>query len=333
MGRYTTTVSFKDDTLVSAERAAEAFNRVAEALLGAGMEQVDDLDYAGQAGLFVDGTPGTGETQVVIGSTTGRIPAGFKVFKHPTLDLYLKVNFNINNYSGSRAFADISYNIGTSIDSGELDDPSDEITYVTGGNTNSTVSAATTDYVSLVVDVTDNACLILSGSNVRVYGNPVSNSYVTNADGKTSNLALYIQSYENSIIAIYHPIFEDSNPILIRDDYLSPYPSARLMSKGSSNWKVRIPGSLCGLADVPSIISDAGTRVGRARIVIDEKVVDINIALINTSLVDDGDVVTLDIGEGEQTYRVCHSFGPANCSARGVPVKNLLSFAFPWSAE
>lgn len=81
------------DNLTSVATLALAFNNMHDLIIASGMIQVADDEYTGQAKTFSD-TAGVGLTQVVKDVTTAKdVVMGYKVYKHPTLVLYVLVNF------------------------------------------------------------------------------------------------------------------------------------------------------------------------------------------------------------------------------------------------
>ena len=86
MAVYQDSITLRDTAYSSVASIIAAFNKLEEAILGCGMVRASAGEDSGQAGTWVSGTPGTGETQVVNGpsGSSGHMTSqGYKTYKLP----------------------------------------------------------------------------------------------------------------------------------------------------------------------------------------------------------------------------------------------------------
>lgn len=73
----------------------ETANALWQSIEDAGMQPVSQAQYLGQTGRLTSTTPGPGQTQLTaLGTTTGIGVTYYNVYKHPNLDVYVKIMVN-----------------------------------------------------------------------------------------------------------------------------------------------------------------------------------------------------------------------------------------------
>ena len=91
MGVATISIRPRETQANTPANVIETANAFWQALEDAGMQRVSTSAYAGQAGRLVSGTPGADQTQfIALGTGHGIGASPYNVYKHPTLNLYLK---------------------------------------------------------------------------------------------------------------------------------------------------------------------------------------------------------------------------------------------------
>lgn len=99
------------------ESAVECFNTITAAFVGCGMLPVSSGDIPGQAGEFIaEGVAGPDQTLVVVPTASTNKLVGFNDFKHPTLNLFIRVRYMICMHNGVSRFCWVGYRLRYSLD-------------------------------------------------------------------------------------------------------------------------------------------------------------------------------------------------------------------------
>lgn len=122
MGVATTTISTRPAAAPNVAQTISTGNNTFNAMIEAGMIPVDHADYTGQTEKFVDtATSNLHETvvPVVTSSTNGRILIGYRVFRHPYKNYYIKIDIgyeansdNVNPTQGTRIYVNFTLGLG-----------------------------------------------------------------------------------------------------------------------------------------------------------------------------------------------------------------------------
>lgn len=84
MGNYMGSIQLRDATLASTASLIAAYDKLEEAILGCGMLRATEVEDPGQAGTWVAGTAGAGETTVPAPTNSNTaIPVGYRTYKLP----------------------------------------------------------------------------------------------------------------------------------------------------------------------------------------------------------------------------------------------------------
>lgn len=111
MGTYVGSISLRDAEYSSIAALIAAFNKMDEAITGCGMVRASDVEDPGQAGTFVAGSPGAGETQVTASTAYGYMASqGYKTYKLPdslagSAPVLVRCHFCASGYSTSHLVA------------------------------------------------------------------------------------------------------------------------------------------------------------------------------------------------------------------------------------
>lgn len=123
MSAYTGTYRAQDMYTTTHAVLIAAHNAIHNAIVGTGMLKVSDAEYAGQAGEFAYPTAGAGQTAYVdpagMGANTSRVD-GYKLYKHPTLNLYLLVEFITLRDNSTGRVTTYSFTVATELVGGVL---------------------------------------------------------------------------------------------------------------------------------------------------------------------------------------------------------------------
>lgn len=125
MSTVTANVRMRDGAANTAACLVETFNAVHALILSSGMTAVSTSDYTGQAGTFSESS-GVGLTQVVKNAASiSDVYCGYKVYKHPTLTLYLLVSYVDTNQSSAAAssFGRMRFQLSTKLNGSGGFDP------------------------------------------------------------------------------------------------------------------------------------------------------------------------------------------------------------------
>lgn len=122
MGTYTGTYRAQDVYSTSMAVIVASHNAIHAALIGCGMAQVSLTDYPGQTGVYVTTAPAAGETQypAFVSAANNVRSDGYKLYKHPTLNLYLLVEFFVYQDGSTSRIASCSFTVATELVDGVL---------------------------------------------------------------------------------------------------------------------------------------------------------------------------------------------------------------------
>jgi hypothetical protein len=328
MGVYASTIRVRDSLGNSASGLAETFNKFTEALLGCGLLAVSADEVPGQAGAFVTGTPGEGETQVTLGTTAAKTVCGFNVFKHPVRDISITVNYlDIGFSAGSRAgFVECSVN-------------------QSGGS--SCLTLANNMSIPLTTISADSVPLFAACGDdfLWFYVKPGNVLSMMSTNG-------YYSLPSKSLFGSGFGVFcSEEDPdvlcalcgILMSTYGTAPYYgpqsfsvlpdvcATRYWTFDGSLWQARRNGAMGGLFDPSVTPCDGGVRVGRATGVVGGAMRRFNFGFVNTGAVNDGDILQCDLtGGGAQKYRACFGLGPSTPSYYGATINDLAGPILPW---
>jgi hypothetical protein len=299
------------------------------------MLHVSEEDVAGQSGTFVTGTPGDGETQISgLATTAINSLCGTKVYRHPSLGFYLRVNFYDSGNGAAQRFARVSYVVGMEVSGGDFT-PSrrgDEIwplgAAVAGSYYSITIIPAVYGPIKAscgadhfwIGDAGGVTC-IASGNysplpySASWFGMGVFASLadpqkllVTTGCEKSSSSA----GYSGAADATYGP------------------PAQRYWTYDGA-WVYRTPGAAGALTDPAFPSVDAGVRVAPAKLVLGELCA-FNFGFVAASTVSDLQELTVDLVGEAQTYVAQRALAPSNVNGPYLPAAAMCCPIYPWAA-
>ena len=358
MGTASTYIRLRESNANTVANVIETANAMWQALEGAGMVRVSNTDYAGQAGRLVSGSPGTGETQVTaLGTTSGNGPTYYNVYRHPTLNFYLRVNAIDAGFSGSTSrWVYFTYGLFFDLDGAGSHVPGGLTTYAPQSWDSGTSVAVTNNaglpnaYKNTYVSVGDDH-LCISSEPIN-YPTPQA-TYVSfyYAPGKSVfGFSVFADTDGAGSLVVVMPAHshnQGSDSFSWGFNNSSAYNNA-FMYTAIRYWTyepgVKVPvfrgGAAAGFIIDPATPSTSvGTRVQQAQLYIGGPLRKFNFGFVAEAAVTDSAVITLNLsGAGSQKYRVAKGFGPANPGISGGPtVSNYDTTSnsciiLPWNA-
>lgn len=315
MGNFTGSISFRDIQNASGAGIAAAHNNLHAAIIGCGMTQVASGDFAGQAGTFVAGTAGAGQTSVPE-MTNGDIENqvhGYKLYKHPTLSLYVLVSFEAYKAGWASRFARYVFKFGLELSGGVLTAAklSPAIYPFLNIYGSSTESAVGTAAVSLFANCgPDNFWLHAPGAFPI---QQTSGNYTPPDQGSMLSIGVFESGGSYGAVSTLEYVGQGANnygPSLTGS--AGPQGSRYWQSDGSS-WVQAQNCSFGSLADPATVTVGGATRAARANKIIGGVRRYFRFGFVSRQTANEGDILSLDLdGSGVKNYRACNALGPSS---------------------
>ena len=105
MGIATATISTRPAAAPTAAQTISTINNTINAFIEAGMIPVSHSDFTGQSETYVAVATGAAHEAVIPALGNGRIVIGYRVFRHPFKNYYIKVDFSYEANTGVVAAA------------------------------------------------------------------------------------------------------------------------------------------------------------------------------------------------------------------------------------
>lgn len=362
MGTASTSIRLRESQANTTANVIETANNIWQALEDAGMVRVSNSSYSGQAGRLVSGTAGTDQTQfTTLGTTFGPSNVFYNVYKHPTLNFYVKVFVvDAGTTATSSRFSYIRFGVffdldgaGSHVVSGYTDYAA--FTWFFGPIIGTASNQLQTTYRTTYVSVGDDHFLVCGDAEIT----PINTGWYTNsywyAPGKlmkgigvfadtdgANSLVVVMPSYTINVTeSAAQSIFFNGYPASAQYNNASQYTAVRYWTYEPG---VKIPvfrgGAAAGfIVDPATPSTSVGTRVQQAQLYIGGVLRKFNFGFVAEAAVMDSAVITLDLsGAGAQKYRVAKGFGPANPGiSGGTTVSNYDTTSnsciiLPWNA-
>lgn len=361
MGTSTKYIYTKQANVLTIDHFVANGNAIFEAIAEAGMVQVDYAVISGQTDKFVSGTIVNPNDKVVVldyPSFPGNYASalkGFKVFRHPILNFYIKVGIYetglaANNYTALAINIEYAQNIDSN---GNLTKsvtiwPRPGLMYGWEGQG----SLSGTGYVSAKqltfrVSMAADHFVMSATPDLNTYeyaqayaqGTTLAQSNI-NPRGGCSTMAFAVFKSSN---AKYNFIFAPRNLAVN-----SSYPNELLVSSYSSTdqalqrkWLVdTLTGDTLylGAAQTISAVSEIGTvsdvngiRVEQLVTTVDGERVTLPVGCIHGGAVADMDIVALNLdGHGDRQYFCSYGFGPTNWLSANYLIEKVPFMLLPW---
>lgn len=335
MGTFVGTISQRSSEANSIARLVEFSNKITEAFLGCGMVKVPDADFPGQAGTFVVDPAGPGQTQITaLASTTGQTVIGYNLFKHPTLSIYVRVEYiDLGFATTTSRAAFIRLVVATGLSEGTLQNPSSTL-YPHNIFNISSVSLTT-------LPATYTQLLASCGpDHFWICGKPVlslvnSNGYAT-YPYSISSLAfgVFSSDLDGTVVSVIlpSPLTTSGSSIFGQSLSSGNYAAARYLVTNGSAWTTTQNAALGFLLDPTVQTFSGGVRIGRASRIVDGVRHRFNFGYINMASAADAALLEVDLVGEISNYRAMHGFGPASPSFQSASASDLSGVIMPWAA-
>ena len=341
MGVYTGAIRFRTSLAnQDPEQLCEFGNTFTEALLAAGMLPVSETDFAGQAGTYVTGVAGEGETRIIAaGSSNGVTTFGYNVFKHPKLNLYLQV-FNCDKgYGTSHRMSLVSYVLWRGVQDGNGVTGSPRIYPLPQYPTSSSSWSLTVlpiTYTDLFVSCGDDHICIYNKPNHQIPEPQYNYNASMSAGISFVGLGVFSDDENSDFLLAVFPQ-ENQNTTTVSGVNMSGYidqASIRNISSDSITggaWEVHRNGSCCGFIHPEAQAVSGGVRVARSQLVIGGKKCSFNFGWINAATVTDAALIELDLIGETRKYRAAPGFGAGNHAYPLMQLQEMVAAFIPWS--
>jgi hypothetical protein len=338
MGVAIGTIRIRGSAANTAAALCGTFNALDALILETGMLPVSEDDVSGQSGTFVTGTPEAGETLVTKSTTVGDVLCGTKVYKHPTLDVYLRVNF-YDSGNASYRFAKVGYVVGTQVAGGDLllskrtgaiwplDTSGDAYSSVTAA-WSTTVFPATYTPIKLSCGADHfwigDAGVALSNPAATVVQRPFSSP--------SFGLGIFAAlSDPGKLLVTVAGELTNATTGISSPTGLATGPVAQRYWAYDGVWTARAPGAAGALMDAAYPSADAGVRVASAKLVLGDLCA-FNFGFVAASVVSDLQELTVDLIGEARTYVAQRSMTPSNVNGLNLPVAAMCCPIYPWAA-
>lgn len=307
-----------------------AFNNMHDLIVASGMMQVADDEYAGQAKTF-SSTAGVGLTQVVKDVTTAKdVVMGYKVYKHPTLMLYVLVNFCdvvTRAPTTPSSFVRFTYQLSSGL--------------LGGGFHPSKMSSLiqSTDILISIVSSGNHSLTHLTDANLPITVSCGSDHFWicrkqgvlvnqrSNSSGSfpfdridVSPIGVFASQKNNSVFCVITPPSLSSSLTAAgysgESQVLANSPHCmRYQTHVNGVWSKRDNGAAGSLQDASISNTEDGIRVAQAELVIAGEQHRFNFGFINATVLPEFEVVSLNLNGLTQRYQALPNLGSAGHAA------------------
>lgn len=318
------------DNLTSVGTLVVAFNSMHDLIIASGMTQVADDEYVGQAKTF-SSTAGVGLTQVVKDLTTMKdVVMGYKVYKHPTLMLYVLVNFCdvvTRAPTTPSSFVRFTYQLSSGLLGGgfhpsktSLPIQSTDIYMASGSSGNHSLTQLPDTNLPITVSCGADHFWICrkQGFLVNQRQGTAGSFPLDRID--VSPIGIFA-SQKNSVIfcVVIPPPFQSS---LASSGYAGESQSSttqphciRYQTHVNGVWSKRDNGAAGALQDASISNTEDGIRVAQAELVIGGEQHRFNFGFINATVLPEFEVVSLNLSGLTQRYQALPNMGSAGHAA------------------
>lgn len=337
-------ISVRDADFTSIASLVSFFNEMSDSITQSGMIQVADDEYAGQSKIFSD-VDGVGFTKVTRVNVLGANILGYKVYKHPTLKLYVRVNFiDFIARPSLAAFATLTYQFSTKLLSGSFDSTKSSlvITPVTLKQTGSSEGATLSGVLptlpkTIVVSCGPNYFWISRESGIKVRRNQAGAGNFPVVSVDPLSIGIFSSEKNNDIfcVVIPQPVnASQQNDIGVvgmstSDTSANSLMGIRYMVCANDAWSIRENCAAGFLLD-PSITSNlSGIRVAQAELIVQGDRHRFNFGFVNSVILTEFSVIGINLSGTQQRYQALHSIGSAGHAAPYMPETSMSIAVFP----
>ena len=346
MSTIHTVMRVRESAAVTAEGLVEAFNIMHDAIIQSGMTQVSDGDFTGQAKTFST-TSGAGLTQVTKQVVYHGVETkvGYKVYKHPTLMLYLRLWFiDFNQASAANAsFARFKYQFSTALNGVggfKSEKTSNEFysTEVFLYNSTSSSQALGTNYFPAVYEKLTVSCgddHFCIGSDGGIESNPSASYYSLPQRLNINSVGVFTSNKDSGVLCVVYGQMTYSSALVsgrITGESSSGAADAaclRYMLCNNGAWSLLDNGA-AGQLDNPRVNSTVnGVRVAQAKLVVNGEFHRFNFGFVPHKALNSFAIVTINMTGISQKYQALPYMGFANHSPPVNDYLNMSSAIFP----
>lgn len=327
-------------TANTAANLVELFNGIHNLIIATGMVQCSSSDVTGQAGTFTEATPGSGETQIVLGTVSGYTTVGYKAYKHPTLPLYLRVTFyDFGALTTTSRYGLVAYTVATALSGGALDvaksTPLIRPLSVMGTGSSMTTTNLSATYQEVSASCGDDHFWIgnlpwsLWSTSTAYFVHPSNGCElgigIFKAEGVSEFLVLSTPSTQSGSGSQVLPAsFNGSNSV--------ENGSTRYWTYSAGTWSVRYSGAAGSLQDNNNPSAATGVRVQRAKLIINGIERRFNFGFINAGSIANMGVLSMNLAGTTQQYKALHGLGPAAPLFQTALLADSSVPILPWAA-
>ena len=341
----TAQITMRDATAISNAGVVATANTILNAIKDVGMVRVSKTDYVGQhEGLVLTDPPPPNWKTYVKQTAAGSATHIFQVFKHPILNLFVKVTIGTRAMGSSLSpmYMWVNYTIFTSIENGSESGES----IVVEPHLHANQAPADNQYpittLNLKVYCDDDTFWI--GTEPCIFCSNPTTSYL--AFMPFSPLAMLIQRSDSNSIAILTTPYHASNFTggldTVSDPQLYPWSPRRWTLKGGTFSKFAAFGSSFSILPEHTVASNKyGIRVHRASLTDHQgEKHTMNFGTSNSTASPANSAVEVDLtGDGLKVYMVLDGFGTTfpipniSMTPTNVPtwlIASQVSLLLPW---
>lgn len=338
MATVSSTMSLRSDvTLNTASNLVLSFNTMHDLVVSSGMVQVADDEYIGQAKIFSENA-GVGLTQVVRQvSVQGLAVKGFKVYKHPSLSFYIKINFiDYILRANEQGFVSFSYQVCDLLVLGAFDvsRESPVFSFQKLGVSNPSVTALNYAKTAITASCGVDYFWIARQQGFNAQNNDLnSRSFASNYIDPIG-IGIFSSSKDNAVLCI--TTGQEVASIDTNFAYSSPANSKYITginytSYSDGLWTKKPSCSAGYLLDTETPNTENGIRVAQALLVISGQQHRFNFGFINASILPEFEVVNINLSGISQSYQHIPSIGSASPSYTSAAKSSLCSVLMPIS--
>ena len=333
-------VRIRDRSNVTAGLLVETFNTISGLIKDSGMIQVADDEYLGQSKTYSkDGGVGFTKIEVLTSSFDTR-SCGYKVYKHPALNFYIKVTDGyVIQSSGPMIYAKIWYQISTQLNGsgGFVSSRSSSVIYPLSLEPNTpAIESHPNDFVnkSLTVSCGDSYFWIAGSGGIHTTKTTTTAKLPDIIDWL--GIGVFASQSDNSILCCVAPQQISSTTSLgVLGANLNSYDEKaclRYFIHSNGVWSSQKNGAAGCLSNASSGSSVDGIRVTQSEIVVNGLYHRFNFGFINAVMLNYSDVVNINLTGVTGKYQPLPAMGYADHSANNSSASDNSIVVFPVSS-
>lgn len=333
----------RDGGRASLECIAEAFNTMHNLIVQSGMIQVSDSDFSGQAKLF-SASADVGVTQVSHPTTTPtNLTNGYKVYKHPTLALYVKVSFIVAAQSAltTATFVRFKYQFSTELNGlggfnlskTSIDFFTTELYYSSSSSYGITTSQYPTSYEKITVSCGFDHFWTSRDLGVSTLQYSACHSLPERLD--INSFGIFKSHQDDNILCVVYQQLADGDSYngLLKgsavNNQQAQYSCLRYMLCNYGAWSLLDSGA-AGQLDNPRVTNTMnGVRVAQGKLVVNGDFHRFNFGFIPYKALANFSVITLNMNGISQKYQALPYMGFASHAPPSTDFWNMSSPIFP----